>query len=310
MNVADLIQPAAASPTAPHGRKRRRALPVLVTAAVIAASLIVWSHRSNPGATDSAAARDREEAGRTLAAFLAAGNAEERAGMVIGGSEMLPVMQAYYAGRELDPVPAGAFQPAEWSFDLRSSDLVALQLPRERGLTPVVACFRKDTAGQWLLDWDVWRQSMDGQFRDFMLHPAEGQHTMRVRLTHAPSSDGALSLEVSDPFSVETTLSLNITREDLAALYARDLPEGASRTATVQLVWLNDSLTGTLQAVLRRHVCWGYAELDGVEPTEVISNRVNPHRPPPAPAQETSAVSADDGRAGELPLLSAAPLSR
>jgi hypothetical protein len=89
-----------------------------------------------------------------------------------------------------------------------------------------------------------------------------------------------VKLEVSDPFNAGSNLALDVTRPDLTALYLADLPAGTSRTATIQFVWLIDGLTGTLQPVLRRHICWGFQDLDGVEAAEREPARARKHHQP------------------------------
>jgi hypothetical protein len=256
----------------------------LAVAAATALTFTLLHLRSAPTDAVVAAEQARVEARRSLAAFLHASTVEQRAGWVIGGDQVLPLMQAYYAGRELVPLSADDFQPASWSFNTDAPDLIALELPRGRALPTVVACMRKGESGRWLMDWDVWTQSLDGGFREFVTRPAEGEHTLRVRLTSAAASPDEVKLEVADPFNTGSTMMLDTTRADLTALYCADLPTGATKTATVQFVWLNDPLTGTLQPVLRRHICWGFQELDGVEAAEREPARARKHHPPmPAP---------------------------
>ena len=300
MNVADLIQPAAA-PTAPvRPRWKRLALASGIAAALGVVALFL------PGElfTGKQTVNARDEALRgarvTLASFLASERPEDRAAWVSNGSSLLPFMQAYYAGRELEDLKADAFQPVDWKFDGENTSLLALELQRERGLPPVIACFRASENGQWRMDWDVWTQSSDGQLRDFIQHPAEGERTLRVRLTSSAGMDDSLKVEVTDAFGGSGKMTFDIQRPDLAALYSRDLPAGKTRTATVQLVWLNDGLTGTLQPALRRHVCWGFDGLDGVvPPAPEIPSRA-PQRPPrpttePAEADDSATAIVQSG---------------
>ncbi len=285
MNAAGLFHtpaPDVAADPAPFRKKRRRLLLICGVLAFAAGTVLTLTLPRHSTATGSAmsAEQAREEARRSLAAFLAAPTVEQRAEWVLGGSRLLPLMQAYYAGRETEPLAAGDFQPASWRFNSVSPDMLALELPRGRSLSTVVACMKNAGSGHWMIDWDIWAQSLDGRFRDFVTRPAEGEHTLRVRLTSASASPDEVKLEVADPFTVGSTLTLETTRPDLTALYCADLPAGATRTATVQLVWLNDPLTGTLQPALRRHVCWGFQDLDGVEAAEREPARARKHHPP------------------------------
>jgi hypothetical protein len=310
MNVTDLFHtpnlPAAAA--APRRRWSMRTLIVcgaLLLAAGAGITFTLLRLSSGRAVVEVSREQAQAEARRALSAFLAASTPEQRAEMVIGGDRMLPLMQAYYAGRELDTVAAADFQPASWSFSKDSPDMVALELPRGRALSTVVACMKK-TDGRWLMDWDIWTQTMGGRFREFLIRPAEGEHTLRVRLTSSAVSPDEVKLDVADPFNTGSTLTLETTRPDLTALYLADLPAGTTRTATVQLVWLNDSLTGTLQAVLRRHVCWGFQGLDGVEAAEREPARARKHHPPmPAPADKNLAVNSATGTVVEIAVESA-----
>lgn len=278
MNIADLLE----SAPRPRRRKLRRALIAGVSVLTLAAIGTV-AHFGFPAADETvtdAAAAARETARKSLAAFLAAPTPEARAAIVINGDKLLPLMQAWYAARDTDTLSAADFRAPAWTLADSPPHLTALELPRLRGLPPVVACFKRSSAGEWLLDWEIWTQSLDGEFRNFIHKPAEGEHTLRARLTRAGTGDH-MAVTIADPFDAMQTISFDITRPDLQALYHRDLPETSSRTATVQLVWLNDSLTGTLQPSLRRHLCWGYPGLDGREPDELVLHMRSKHRPPP-----------------------------
>src|SRR5204862_6749314 len=127
--------------------------------------------------------------------------------------------------------------------------------------SPIVACFKRSDAVDWRLGWEIWPQTPDYQSRNSPNRPAEGEHSRRARLARHCSGTG-MKVSVTDPFDTAQTMECDISRPELLALYNRDLPETGTRTATVQLVWLNDSLTGTLTPALRRHVCWGYPGLD------------------------------------------------
>ena len=292
MNVADLIQPVAA-PAAPVRRSWQRiAIASGIAAALGVATLFLPGMPFTGNKTVNARDEALQGARQTLASFLASERPEDRAAWVTNGNSLLPLMQAYYAGREAEELKAEAFQPVDWKFDGENTSVLALELQRERGLPPVIACFRSSENGQWLMDWDVWTQSSDGQLRDFIQHPAEGERTLRVRLTSSARMDDCMKVEVTDAFGGSGKISFDIQRPDLAALYSRDLPAGKTRTATVQLVWLNDGLTGTLQPTLRRHVCWGFDGLDGVvPPAPEIPSRA-PQRPP---RPTTEPAAADDG---------------
>jgi hypothetical protein len=288
MSVADCTLPseAVSCPPAPAPRRRRLLLHAAGVAAAGLALLLALPrpHEVSPDATSSAELI-REEARRGLSAFLAASTPEQRAECVVDGERLLPLMEAYYAGREVDPLAAGDFQPASWSFNTESPDRTALELPRGRSLPAVMACMKKAGSGRWLVDWEIWTQSLDGRFREFLTRPSEGASTLRVRLTAASVSQEQVKLEVSDPFTTGSSLALETPRADLVALFSADLPEGTTRTATVQLVWLNDSLSGTLRPVLRRHICWGFQGLDGIEAIEREPARARRHHPPlPVPA--------------------------
>ncbi len=247
---------------------------------------------AGPVSSAGTAAQAREDARLALAAFLGSRTPAERAARVIDGDKLLPFMEAWYAAHEDDQLSADRFVAPDWSFE--DASLTALELPRGRGLPPVVACF-KQAGGKWLLDWEIWAQSLDGLFRRFIYKPAEGEHTLRARLARSGSGDD-MTLTVTDPFDSRQSIALDITRPDLRALYARDLPVTGNRTATVQLVWLNDSLTGTLQPSLRRHLCWGFPGLDGKEADHVEVNLPSKHRPPPGvpavPAAPAAALAA------------------
>jgi hypothetical protein len=286
MNAADLFHPpgAVAGPATPRRPKRLRLLiacGALVFAAGTALTLL-WPRLTKPSQADAGLTMEqaRVEARRTLVSFLSATTVEQRAQWVIGGQEALPLMQAYYAGREVETLAAEGFQPVSWDFSQEAPDRVAFELARGRSLSTAVACLKKDGSGRWLMDWEIWTQSLDGRFRDFIARPAEGEHTLRVRLTSLAGSEEGVKLEVADPFNAGNRLTFDVIRPDLTALYLADLPAGVCRTATVQLVWLNDGLTGTLQAALRRHICWGFQNIDGVEAAEREPARARKHHPP------------------------------
>lgn len=277
MNVAN--PPETIPPQAPPPRKSRRFFLTGISALVVAAAGLVahyGGYYTGP-VLSRTAAETREDARLALAGFLASQTPAERAARVINGDKLLPFLEAWYAARETESMSADQFTTPGWSFD--DTTLTALELPRGRGLPPVVACFKRDDAGQWLLDWEIWAQSLDGLFRRFIYKPAEGEQTLRARLARSGTGEN-LTLTVSDPFDARQSIAFDINRPDLKALYERDLPDSGTRTATVQLVWLNDSLTGTLQPSLRRHLCWGYPGLDGREPEEVVINMPSKHRPP------------------------------
>jgi hypothetical protein len=279
MNVTDLLE--APSPDSPR-RKSRRFLSVAVAGVVLAVlgTMAYLGFRSDSTETGPSASASRQQAKEALAAFLSATSPEGRAAHVISGDRLLPLMQAWYASHENESLSAEAFQEPGWTFSNPSESLFALECRRGRGLPPVVACFTKSDTGVWLLDWEIWTQTLDSQFRKFINRPAEGEHILRARLARS-NSGPEMSLTLTDPFDVDQTLSFDITRPDLLALYNRDLPEAGSRTATVQLVWLNNPLTGTLTPDLRRHVCWGFPGLDGKEPEMIEINLPSKHRPPP-----------------------------
>lgn len=277
---------------------RRKPLRLIVTAvsALTLAAVGTVAHFGfqgrDAGAVTASGAVARQEARQALSAFLAAPSAETRSNHVIAGDKLLPLMQAWYASHEMEALSVEAFQDPGWIFSSPSADLVALEYPRDRGRSPVVACFKKSDTGAWLMDWEIWTQSLDGQFRNFINRPAEGEQTLRARLARNHSGTG-MKITVADPFDAAQVMEFDISRTDLLALYKRDLPETGSRTATVQLVWLNDSLTGTLTPSLRRHVCWGYPGLDGQEPEEVVINMVSKNRPPPGVAPVPLSVLAN-----------------
>ena len=276
--------PQGPAPQAPR-RKSRRILLIAASVLTLAATgTTAWfsfagrgDSRDKPG--DITAAAARMEARKVLAAFLAASSAENRASHVIAGEKLLPLMQAWYSSHETESLTLDAFQEPGWTFNSPGSGLVALECPRDRGRSPIVACFKRSDSGEWQMDWEIWTQTLDGQFRSFINRPAEGEHTLRARLTRSQSDNG-MKITVADPFDMAQSLEFDITRADLQALYKRDLPEAGGRTATVQLVWLNDPLSGTLSPSLRRHICWGYPGLDGHEPEAVVVNMVSKNRPP------------------------------
>ncbi len=296
MNVQDPFTPAPVqNAPAPAPRKGKgRLLLVLGSAVLIGGGAFALRGRFAAAPADAAelAAARQQELQQALTAFLGASSVEERASRVIGGEHILPLMQAYYTGREQEQLDAGQFVSTDSGMASPDGNLGALQLTRSRGLTPVTACFRKAAGGNWLLDWDIWKQSLDGQFRAFTNQPAEGQYELRVKMTRVADDTESLKVSLSDAFSTGNTMSFDITREDLRALYSRDLPMGATRTATVQLVWLNDGLTGTLSPVLRRHVAWGYLGLDGTVPEPAVPNRIrDEHHLPPQPSLEPAVLA-------------------
>ncbi len=281
-------------PCAPVRKSSRRSR-ALITAIVVAGLAVggLWSLKESSHGTDSATVADTtgREVREALSGFLAAATAEERVAFITGEASALPILQSYYAVRETEKFTAAAFRSVEWSFNPTGEKLAALTLGRDRGMSSVVACFRREKDGKWRMDWDVWQQTVSGEFRDFMAHPQEGEYTLRVRLANMGEKEGAISLEVSDPFDPQPSLQFSITREDLRAILLRDLPQGHTRTATVQLVWLNEGSTGTLQSHFRRHICWGYAGLDGKPAAELPHPRAGHYRKLPArPAEEPLAA--------------------
>jgi len=265
MKLSEMLPPRT-DPSAPAvsvSRKRRLALSVASVIALIASTISIM--RQPQGSFDAAleaTARAQAMAREILTLFLAAETPEERAAFVIEGDRLLPIMQAYYAGREVDRLTADDFQPPSWQFNQAGTGLIALELPRPRGLSTVAACFKEVEPGRWLMDWDLWAQSLDARFRNFIASAAEGEYTLHVRLTSSDVCDTNVTLEVADPFNASESLTFAVTRPDLVALYTADLPKGRSRTATVQLVWVKESLSGTLQPVLGKHICWGFRGLD------------------------------------------------
>jgi hypothetical protein len=250
----------------PAGPVRRQRSLALIVASVMALAgatfvLVRHQHRGADRALE-ATARANAMARKILAAFLAARTPEERAEYVLDGERLLPVMQAYYAGREVEPLAADEFRPPSWQFNAGGQGLVALELPRPRGLSTVAACFKETAPNRWLMDWDLWTQSIEARFRNFVRRAAEGEYTMHVRLTASEPGASSVKLQVADPFNPAESLNVTVTRSDLVGLYTAALPKGRSRTATVQLVWLNDSLTGTLVPGLQRHICWGFRGFD------------------------------------------------
>ena len=280
MNVTDLLE--GPDRSAPPRRKWRRLLIAGLTVLTLAALGIV-ARFSQPSTGQQGAdnpALARQEARAALAAFLAAATTEDRATRVMDGDKLLPLMQAHYTAREATTLSADDFRDPSWTFSAPAPGLIALECPRDRGLPPVVACFKKCDGGPWLLDWEIWTQSLAGEFRNFIHKPSEGEHTLRARLTRTGSGED-MTITVADPFDTAQTINFDRLRPDLRLLYERDLPAAGTRTATIQLVWLNDSLTGTLTPALRRHLCWGFPGLDGQEPAPVEVNLPSRHRPPP-----------------------------
>ena len=255
--------PVKSGPAVPDRKRERRAL-VAASVIALAGSILVLVQHQQRGADRAleATARANSMARQILAAFLAARTPEERATFVRDGERLLPVMQAYYAGREVESFSADDFQPPPWEFNTGGTGLVALEFPRSRGLSTVVACFKETSPGQWFIDWDVWIQTVDARFRDFIRRASEGEYPMHVRLTTSEVSASGIKMEIADPFNPSERMKFEITRKDLVEFYSATLPKGQSRTATVELVWLNDSRTGTLLPIIRRHICWGFRGLD------------------------------------------------
>lgn len=260
-------------------RKGRRIL--IAYSAVLGlatAGVAVWRGMNGRNPMDSATVAVEDQARAALAAFLKADNPAARVRWVLTGESVLPQMEAYHAGRESEVYDPAAFQQVEAPVGLGARGVVVFELPRGRGLTPVVACMSRNASGQWCVDWDLWRQSAEGQFRDFVFRPVEGEQTLRVKLTNLGLTGGGVKISVEDPFDTAPPIVFEVTRPDLAAVFLRDLPAGSVRTATLQLVWLNDGLTGTLQSQIRRHVCWGFHGLDGVAAGEIPHPRAGKYR--------------------------------
>lgn len=305
MNVAAPLD--TVPPTPPRRHRLHRTLILAISGVTLAAAGFVAHYHStgDAAATAGGAGQAQAAARATLAAFLAAGSTEERAALVIEGDKLLPLMQAWEASREAPALSAADFLAPSWTFNSQSSDLTALELPRDRGLPPIAACFKNAGQGKWLLDWEIWTQSLDGGFRNFIHRPAEGEQTLRARLTRSGTGDD-MTVTVSDPFDARDTLTFDITRPDLRLLYSRDLPETGTRTATVQLVWLNDALSGTLKPDLRRHVCWGFPGLDGQSAEAVEVNFASKHRPPPGTPATPEAPEAPAAVLAAAPVIEAA----
>lgn len=262
------------------GRRKGRRILIACSAVLglATAGAAVWRGMDGRNLMDSATVAVEDQARAALAAFLKADNPAAKVRWVLSGESVLPQVEAYYAGRESEVYDPAAFQQVEAPAGLGARGVVVFELPRGRGLTPVVACMSRNASGQWCVDWDLWRQSAEGQFRDFVARPAEGEHTLRLKMTNQGAIEGGFKVSVEDPFDAAPPMVFDVTRPDLAAVFSRDLPPGSVKIATLQLVWLNDGLTGTLQSQIRRHVCWGFHGLDGVEAGEIPHPRAGKYR--------------------------------
>ena len=282
---------------------RRRLVPILAGAAVLTAGGIWLGGRQAPAAGGgicsvvTADGRDHAAAA-ALQGFLSSSTAAERAAFIIDAERLLPEMESYYAGMDPEPIAAADFKPMGYKFE-QGSEIVAFKAERTRGLPAVVACV-KNFSGRWLLDWELYRQTEDGLADTAMSTPAEGTHTLRVHITRQTPAGKPLVLTVADPFE-NRTITLPVSRPDLLALYAADLPVG-SRHATIEFAWLNDSTTGRLEPQIRRHVCWGFSGLDDVAPAapEAFIDPVTAQLLAEAPVSLKDIPEAQKERAQEL----------
>jgi len=240
-----------------------------LTTAIIAA--VFWpGHESAPKPTApvTVAAHgpvDFEAACRAaqpvVAAFLSASTTEARAALIRDSARLRPVLEAYYQNREAEPINAADFQPAPWRIHGPNGAVAILQAQRPRSLPAIIACVAQEN-GHWLLDWETFIQTADGRLGQFIDQPGGSLQTFRVRATRTSAKDQPVVLSLADPFG-DRALTLPVTRPDLVAILKAGLPAGQTRTATVELGWMNDTFTGGLLPRVTRHICWGFQGLDG-----------------------------------------------
>ncbi len=212
-----------------------------------------------PGAP--AADASVQKARETLHTFLCATTAADRSACVMDAERLQPVMQAYYAGTDPEPISIADFQPLDWRFE-SGNKVTVLKAERTRGLPPIIACV-KNCSGRWLLDWEMWQQTEDGTFHETTSQRKEGEKILRVRMTRMSPPGSPLVLVLADPFE-NHTMTLPVNQPDLVSLYDAGLPSG-SRHATIRFAWLNDARTGTVEPQIRQHICWGFDKLDDVQ---------------------------------------------
>lgn len=286
----------------PTPRRGRRILPWLLASVVFAGGGLLLRNQSGnaPSGADQVSPEgitgpDYAAAQKTIAAFLAATTDAGRASLVIGGPAHLPAMEAYYRGREAEPLQASSFQPAPWQLADTIGPVAVLHAVRDRGLPPVVACVMQ-VDGRWLLDWEIWTQSASGKLGGFIDFPAEGLTTLRVAMTRQTPDGAPLALTLRDPFD-SRELTLSVTDAGLAEQICRDLPERGTLPATVTVAWLNDSTTGGLEPRLRNLECWGFIGLS--DPLRTLL-RIRPGKGAPvAPPADEKALAAAWGATGQ-----------
>ena len=247
----------------------RHPLVLGLTAAIIAA--MFWpASESAPKATaplavPSQGSADFEAACRAaqpvVAAFLSASTTEARAALIKDSARLRPVMEGYYQNREVEPINAADFQPAPWRINGPNGAVAVLHAPRSRSLPAIIACVSQEN-GQWLLDWETFIQTADGNLGQFIDQAGGGLQTFRVRATRTSAKDQPVVLSLADPFG-DRALTLPVTRPDLVAILEAGLPAGQTRTATIEVGWISDTVTGGLVPRVTRHVCWGFQGLDG-----------------------------------------------
>ena len=252
----------------PRAAWRTRLRRIGILAAAVWLGVATLGRRLTRSDADGFVAVDEVAGQRVVAAFLAAPDAAARGDLVLASEAERQALSEWLPVHAADTPAAAQFVRAPFSAIGADGTGVALMAPRDRGLPPVVALLRPEN-GRLRLDFAIWRQSSDAAFRQFVQSPTPAAATFRVALTLDEKNSDGLQVRLEDPFDPAAVLHVKSQRPDLYAAVCGAMATGATRHATVEIAWLNDSRAGGLRPELRRVVCWGFLGFDTREPLEM-----------------------------------------
>ena len=292
-------------------RGRRALLPLgLATAVGLSATTGVLILRNQPwkrlaflrGTPAATRPPTNEELKQHVGAFVHANGWSAKRAFILDASRLETRGRAYYVGRDPDSLNLADFQPCPLPGVASKSGVIALRSERP-GHRPVVAAFGPSNGG-WKLDWELFTQTYDQSFPQFLAAPAFPIRTFRAqvqRVFDSPAPEKTLALAVSDPFDEGQRVVVHLPMgTPIAADVTKGLPDTRQRPATVEMSWARPTPDGDWVPVLQRLVCWGWNGLTGRPDPGTPAPEANqrftlPSAPPLAsapPAAESAAPSA------------------
>lgn len=242
------------------------ALGIVGTSALMVVRAQPWK-RLGFGPPSPAAIRPptTEELKQQLDAFVRANGWPAKRAFILDPERLEARAREYCQGRDPDTLTTADFQT--WSTPGASPKSGVLALRAERpGHRPIIAAFGPTKQG-WKLDWELFTQTYDESFPQFLANPAFPIRTFRAKVQRVfdpPAPENALALAVSDPLDAGQRVVVHLPMgTPIATDVTRGLPDTRERPATVELCWARPTPDGEWVPMLQRLVCWGWNGLTG-----------------------------------------------